>query len=336
MNVVRDVYYVENLNNSGKGSLRDALEPTSGHREIRFAVGGTSWIDDPIVISNSGVDILADTAPGKGFCLAGSYMQIKTHNVAVQGLRCRPEPGAYKYGLLISNPAHGITIDRSSFSFSSQINLDIYNAYDVLVQRCIIADSTNYRYGSLSAYGSNNVRFINNLFYGNAQRNPLITCGRQLVKNNVICISGDIGTQLKSQDGEIRADYIGNYFRQPSATYVKNIISREGLNDPSIYVHSTGNVYEQFPDVTQGGMFRVVYEPDFGEYKNGEISRLNYGRNLTAQQAFDYVLANAGARPLDTLDAAIIADVTAGGSGRLIDDPSEVGGWPELSERKMT
>lgn len=43
MDVLRDVYTVENLNDSGKGSFREAVETTTGYREIRFAASGTCW-----------------------------------------------------------------------------------------------------------------------------------------------------------------------------------------------------------------------------------------------------------------------------------------------------
>jgi hypothetical protein len=52
----------------------------------------------------------------------------------------------------------------------------------------------------------------------------------------------------------------------------------------------------------------------------------------SAAIAYDRVLAKAGARvpSLDAADRRIIEDVRRG-EGHLVDDPSEVGGWPELS-----
>ena len=45
------------------------------------------------------------------------------------------------------------------------------------------------------------------------------------------------------------------------------------------------------------------------------------------------MLANVGARPADrdSVDARIINDVREG-TGRVIDSPSQVGGWPDLAE----
>jgi len=51
-----------------------------------------------------------------------------------------------------------------------------------------------------------------------------------------------------------------------------------------------------------------------------------------ALQAYDDVLAGAGSRApqLDSVDQRIIADVR-NGTGHIIDDPADVGGWPDLT-----
>jgi len=50
----------------------------------------------------------------------------------------------------------------------------------------------------------------------------------------------------------------------------------------------------------------------------------------TIEEAYELILNGAGARPRDTADERIVNDVR-NGTGRIIDDPSEVGGWPELN-----
>jgi len=53
---------------------------------------------------------------------------------------------------------------------------------------------------------------------------------------------------------------------------------------------------------------------------------------MSAEDALVDVLANAGATlpARDAVDARIVADVR-NGTGGLIDDPAEVGGWPDLT-----
>lgn len=58
-----EIYVVDNLNDEGQGSLRDAV--SQPNRIVVFAVGGTINITDRIVVSKQ-VSILGQTAPGDG------------------------------------------------------------------------------------------------------------------------------------------------------------------------------------------------------------------------------------------------------------------------------
>lgn len=58
-----EIYVVDNLNDDGQGSLRDAISQPD--RVIVFAVGGTINITDRMVVSKR-VTILGQTAPGDG------------------------------------------------------------------------------------------------------------------------------------------------------------------------------------------------------------------------------------------------------------------------------
>lgn len=61
-----EVYVVDNLNDEGQGSLRDAISQPD--RIVVFAVGGTINITDRMVVSKR-VSILGQTAPGDGSML---------------------------------------------------------------------------------------------------------------------------------------------------------------------------------------------------------------------------------------------------------------------------
>ncbi|MEQ8219811.1 MAG: Ig-like domain-containing protein, partial [Arenibacter sp.] len=64
------VLFVTNLNNSGSGSLREALE-ASGPRTVIFRVGGTINLSSGIVIKNPNLTIAGQTAPGGGILIKG-------------------------------------------------------------------------------------------------------------------------------------------------------------------------------------------------------------------------------------------------------------------------
>lgn len=63
-----EVYEVTNLNDTGPGSLREAVE-AEGPRIVVFRISGNIEIKSKLAVRNPYITIAGQTAPGDGVCL---------------------------------------------------------------------------------------------------------------------------------------------------------------------------------------------------------------------------------------------------------------------------
>jgi hypothetical protein len=100
--------YVTNLNDSGPGSLREALT-AKGPRTVIFRVGGVITLHSALTIREPYVTVAGQTAPGDGICLradtgthADGLVLNQTHDVVLRFLRVQlglgPQPAYYDDG----------------------------------------------------------------------------------------------------------------------------------------------------------------------------------------------------------------------------------------------
>lgn len=171
------VVEVTNLNDSGPGSLREALLMTMP-RTIVFKVSGIIECSDYLSIpSNAGnVTIAGQTAPGGGILIKNGELRIQASNVIVRHLRIRVGSGVSgdnRDGIKIRSfrpePLYNVIIDHCSVSWGQDENISITNAENVTIQNTIVSES---QYGLL-IQDSKNVSIINNLFALNHSRSIL-------------------------------------------------------------------------------------------------------------------------------------------------------------------
>jgi hypothetical protein len=82
------VFVVTNLNDSGPGSFREALE-AGGPRIVVFNVAGIIKLKDRIRVRAPYITIDGGTAPGDGVCIAGDTVELETHDVIIRNMRFR-------------------------------------------------------------------------------------------------------------------------------------------------------------------------------------------------------------------------------------------------------
>lgn len=342
-----DVIAVTNLGDSGKGSLRSAIE-AKGPRTIVFAVSGTINLESDITIRMPYVTVAGQTAPGDGITLKGAGLNIDTHDVIIRYLRIRPGPEVDDPGnsdaLFITYRAQQVMIDHVSLSWATDENLSIYGQ-DITIQNSIISEGLSvaghpegdHSKGAFWAYSANRISFLNNLLAHNRDRNPYSKSGDAEIVNNVIYNPGWASTQLMPVDGPIRVNYIGNFLKSGVDTGSNSgEYLRIAPAEYTISVYVEGNLGPHRRDETQPevNIIRPAERQFFTE------TRFDFSTNSTemlAWEAYAYVLENAGAilPRRDHVDTRIVKDVRSGDdflgtSGRIISNPREMGGWPEL------
>ena len=162
----RMVYIVDNLNDSGAGSLRDAL--SQGNRDIIFNLSGTITLESGISIPHSNIRILGQTAfrnNGHGITIKGDgsfgsiLFYFTGNHIVVRHLRFRRGEGVVGEvsGDNLNFTGNNWIVDHCSISWSTDENISGQGKSDGssglgTVQNCIIAEGL---YLSTHAYSSN-------------------------------------------------------------------------------------------------------------------------------------------------------------------------------------
>lgn len=239
-----EVIAVTNLNDSGSGSLRDALE-AEGPRTVVFRVAGTIKLKNDLNIDNPDITIAGQSAPGDGICIAGGTFNINTHNVILRHLRIRRGISAGGQGddNIGGNPDHHIIIDHCSTSWGMDENISLYRrmrssldgktrikdpAENITIQWTISSealDAKGHAFGG--TWGGNPSTFHHNLFASNTARNPSIgMSGAFDFRYNVIFNWGH--RSIDGGDETSMINLINNYYKPGPATNenIRDIFAR--------------------------------------------------------------------------------------------------------------
>jgi pectate lyase len=363
------IYKVTNLNDMGPGSLREFAQNTSGPRIIKFAVSGWITLNSELYINNPDITIDGSDAPNGGIGFRNSTVNIQTNNVIVRHVRFRSGPGIAGFkrpnagssdALRIDGSrAFNVVLDHVSASWGLDESASIVGgAHDVTIQWSIISEGLNcnptnphpkgcHSRGLLINAGATNITLHHNLMVHNAGRNPDINVGNVDVVNNLVYNGGSVSGPVIEMWETIRANIVGNYLKGGEsfshAKYKYSVRIHEArANDAQVYMF--GNLGYQRP--TDNLPQEDIFPHGDSERKYYVVTRHNFPRVTTtpALEARNEVLAHAGAvLPCrDTVDLRLIDQATRGtatdlktivpSTGHIINDPSDVGGWPDLAK----
>lgn len=215
---------VTNLNDSGDGSLRQALYSTPGPRIVVFEVAGVINLNSVLVIREPYVTIAGQTAPAPGITLNRYGLRIYTHDVLVQHLFVRPNPtfatgGGDGIAIKVSAPdnPYNIVIDHCSISWANDENISVFPGYgnqtdqNVTISNCLVGEG---HYGVLIGPNATRISFLRNVVLSTVERQPRIGGGTyaHVVNNLFYNTAGSNFSSVGSTWGEDRVDYVGNSF----------------------------------------------------------------------------------------------------------------------------
>lgn len=333
------VVKVTNLNDSGKGSLRWALEELDFPRIVVFEVGGLIRLKDQIEV-NGDVTVAGQTAPG-GVTLTGARLRIVEDDVIVQGLRIRPDDNggqepSERDAITIGTSkqtVERVILDSNSFTWSVDENISIWSgARDITISNNIIAEGLrdsihpegDHSMGLLIGDHAKRITIADNLFANNFHRNPqLIRADQVEFVNNAVSNWGNNAFHTAVRDVPTRAHVLGNVFVEGEDSSNQAPIRLQGWVGGTKYV-IRDNI----------GPNRDAGDPQSAILGDGSKKGVSYSgtafkaSDVTVQSSskvLDHVLSTAGARSdakLDEIDARIVAEVRKG-TGDVLDRPKE-------------
>jgi hypothetical protein len=354
------VVHVTNLNDSGAGSLREAVENDIGPRTIVFDVSGMIKLLSRLTLASSNVTIAGQTAPSKGIVVHWCPFGMSgISDGIIRFLKVRLGYSGVTWDGTGLQGSDNSIMDHASVSWTIDESFSSRNAKNITLQRSMISEALNigghqnYPAGTMHGYagsiGGDVGSFHHNLLAHNDGRNWSMACGldgngyywgREDISNNVV-----YNWYTRATDGGCHeVNFVNNYYKVGPATTFKWAMNDQWDGFPGTqqyYCHGnivTG-VYTDTTKANNGctsstGTASVINpnpwatKPFFPSYANIQ----------TAYDAYKIVLSDVGmtAPVLDDHDKRIVHETYTGtytykgslsGLPGLPDRETDVGGF---------
>lgn len=329
------VYEVTNLNDSGKGSLRAAVE-ASGARTVVFRVSGTIMLEGPLTIRNPYITIAGQTAPGDGICLRRYPLNIGADHVIIRYIRVRlgDESGG-DYDAISGRYCKHIILDHVSASWSVDECMSIYHCDSITVQWCIVSESMSRSHhvkgshGFGGIWGSNYGTYHHNLLAHHSSRNPRMAsgCGNTDYRNNVIYNWGyqSLYGGEKYQVGNDKFNFtnlniVANYYKPGPATRPGEVMYR--IANPSFRSDDDHGKWYIAENLMIGNKQVTADNWDGGVQTKLPFEKIRLKEpwpsmpinQQKAEEAYELVLEDAGAKlpRRDAIDERVVKEVRGG------------------------
>jgi hypothetical protein len=357
----------DSISNPQPGSLRYGLKRSdlkdgSTPRTIVFAVSGTIEVDPAASKSERRLDIpanttvLGQTAPGEGITIAGASVKINS-NVICRYMRFRLGDGYDQDAASASG--ENIVVDHCSFEWGVDETFSMKELVNSSIQYNIIANSLSMvdkngannsdveiasgeseaKHGMGSIINGYNSSLTHNLYANHGTRNPRIegsfsydgkTYQDKLDYSNNVCYNWGHDSAYGGERGNAQVNFEGNYYK-PGPNTISKVITRlfncyNGATTSTYFIN--GNVMTSSDEVTADNTLGFYnYSPQVKLANKVEMA-VPYEAE-SAEQAYENVMASAGASLFrDAVDQRIINQVKTG-TGNFINSDEEDGGYDD-------
>jgi hypothetical protein len=340
---------VTSLADSGPGTLREAIA-TSGARVVVFDIAGIIVLETDLRIDEPYLTVAGQSAPAPGILVRGAKMRISSHDVVIQHISIRPgrrDPVPDNAdGISIGPcdscrmPAYGVRLENLSVGWAIDENIGLWGSAlsGITLRNSLVAEALReaghakgeHSMGMLVGEDVKSVEVVGNLFASNMNRNPVLGPGTSaFVANNYIYNPGRGAMHMYRGPG-IRASFIGNVIQQgPDTDKRMAALQWQGdfvENYPGARIFARDN--HCCTGLVDG---EGKTEADAATFAATAPTASPSWTVMPATRVRDWVMRYAGARPAErnAIDVRVVASVDDN-SGRIIDDPGEVGGYPDV------
>ncbi len=362
------VVEVTNTNDSGPGSLRDALTGNYGPRTVVFAVSGLITLESDLIINANYpyITLAGQTAPGKGICTRKYQLGLSgARDVIVRHIRSRPGniSGTTLNGSGMAGVEHCI-MDHCSISWGIDEEMSTRNAKNLTLQRTLISEALNIAghqnyppgtaHGYAASVGGDVASLHHNLLAHCEGRNWSMAggldgagyyAGRLDIFNNVVYNWGHRTTD----GGAHEVNFVANYYKPGAASaYFYALNAQYGGFPGTQQYYFVNNVMPGHFTVANQEAGRTASTESGGWLPTNYTSWVtspffpSYADIQSATNACKIVLSDVGCTQpmIDDHDARVIRETIDGtytytgtgpygGSPGLPNSQDDVGGWED-------
>lgn len=311
--------HVTNLNNSGAGSLRNALQAGTGtaNRRIVFDVGGTINLSSNIALGFNQLTIDGDTAPTPITLHGGGLLIVDRSEIIIKKLRIRNGPAD---GISIEGPlVHHIVVDRVSIANCGDGGIDINGGCQfITIQWSLFSQLKQHLFGRTDTLPleTERISYYRNAMIGGLSeaqefdRFPLVRASGYVPTDMTVDIRNNImhgwvranGTKIETG---ARCNHVNNLYCPSPATTLAQRNGSVQIDVPGD-TFSTGN--------------QEVHAAPLANYNVGTkasewaVPNMDPGDTIDALSAAQSIVANAGVVPRDAIDTELLSRVPVQGT----------------------